>query len=133
MRLDHEHAFALLHLVDPGRVRSGRAVGLRDRAVLALVAADFTTLEIAAFRASVVTLEGRKVVLSIEPRGIPWRVELSPELGRWLSAWLTAAKLWGLDEPLFRGCRGPLTPMGIWKIFERYRSLEEATALRKAA
>src|SRR5687768_8838858 len=57
MRLDHKHALALLPLVDPDRMRSGRVVGLRDGAVLALAAAGLTTIEIAALPASAILTE----------------------------------------------------------------------------
>jgi hypothetical protein len=133
MRLDHKHALALLSLVDPSRVRSGRAVGLRDGAVLALAAAGLTTLEIAALPASAILTDGHRVVLSVERCGMHCLTVLKGELGRRLTTWLTEAKLWGSSETLFRGSRGPLTPMGIWKIIERYRSLEEAAAHREAA
>jgi len=40
--------------------------------------------------------------------------------------WLTEAGIWGRDEPVFCGCRGPLTAMGIFKIVERYRNPKPA-------
>jgi len=52
MRLDPGLARTLLPRVDPGRVRSGRAVGLRDGAVLALVATGLTAAQLAAFRSN---------------------------------------------------------------------------------
>lgn len=64
MRLDPEEAHTLLPRVDPGRVRSGRAVGLRDGAVLALVAAGLTAVEIAALRATAITMANRQVVVA---------------------------------------------------------------------
>lgn len=133
MRFDPDQAYDLLPRVDLGRVRSGRAVGLRDGAVLALVAAGFSAVEIAALRASAVTMENRQVVVSIHRHGVPWSAILSTDLGARLYVWLSEADIWGLPEPLFRGCRGPLTPMGIWKILDRYRSLEPACPHRKAA
>ncbi|HEX7180308.1 MAG TPA: hypothetical protein VF756_00590 [Thermoanaerobaculia bacterium] len=133
MRLNPEHAHTLLPRVDPGRVRSGRAVGLRDGAVLTLVAAGFSAVEIAALRASAITMEGRQAVVSVQRHSAIWSAVLPTDLGAWLLAWLTEAGLWGLPEPLFRGCRGPLTPMGVCKILERYRNLQPAPARRKAA
>jgi site-specific recombinase XerD len=121
MRLDPEEAHTLLPRVDPGRVRSGRAVGLRDGAVLALVAAGLTAVEIAALRATAITMANRQVVVAIHRHDISWHLELPDDLGSRLLAWLTEARIWGLPEPVFQGCRGPLTSMGIWKILNRYR------------
>ena len=121
MRLDPEQAHALLPRVDPGRVRSGRAVGLRDGAVLALVAAGLTAVEIAAIRATAITMANRQAVVSVRRHGISWSIVLPDDLGGRLLAWLTEARIWGLPEPVFQGCRGPLTSMGIWKILDRYR------------
>ena len=132
MLLDPKLARTLLPRVDPGRVRSGRAVGLRDGAVLALVAIGLTTLEIAALRATAITMANRKAVVSIHRDDTIWSVVLHDELGGWLLAWLTEARLWGLPEPVFQGCRGPLTPMGIWKILERYRNPQEGRSRRQA-
>jgi len=122
MRLDPEHAYTLLPRIDPGRVRSGSAVGLRDGAVLALVAVGLTAVEIAALRASAITMANRRAVVSVRRHGISWYIVLPDDLGGRLVAWISEAKIWGLPEPLFRGCRGPLTSMGIWKIFDRYRN-----------
>jgi hypothetical protein len=132
MRFDPEQAETLLPRVDPGRMRSGRAVGLRDGAVLALIAAGFTATEIAALRASAVRREGRSAVIDVERNGIIWLASLSPGLGARLLAWLTEAQIWGLPEPLFKGCRGPLTPMGVFKVFERYRTLSRSRSPRGA-
>ena len=132
MRIDPKLARTLLPRVDPGRVRSGRAVGLRDGAVLTLVAAGLTTLEIAALRATAVTMANRQAVVEIHRQGICWHILLHDELGGWLLAWLTEARIWGLPEPVFQGCRGPLTAMGIWKILERYRNPQEGRSRRQA-
>jgi len=125
MRLNPEEAQTLLPRVDPGRVRSGRAVGLRDGAVLALVAAGLTAVEIAALRATAITMANRQVVVAIHRHGISWHLELPDDLGSRLLAWLTEARIWGLPEPVFHGCRGPLTSMGIWKILDRYRDPQD--------
>jgi len=121
MRLDSEEAHTLLPRVDPGRVRSGRAVGLRDGAVLALVAAGLAAVEIAALQATAITMTNRQAVVSVHRHGISWSVVLPDDLGSRLLAWLTEARIWGLPVPVFHGCRGPLTSMGIWKILDRYR------------
>ena len=124
MRLDSQEALTLLSRVDLGRSRSGRSVGLRDGAILALVAVGLSTIEIAALRASDVTMTHRKVLVQVRRNGLPWLAPLPSTLGGRLVVWLSDAKLWGRPEPLFRGCRGPLTPMGIWKIFDHYRKLQ---------
>jgi site-specific recombinase XerD len=129
MHLDPEQALALLPRVDLGRTRSGRAVGLRDGAVLALVAVGLSTIEIAALRASDVTMTHRKVLVLVRRNGVPWIARLPSTLGGRLMVWISEAKLWGRQEPLFRGCRGPLTPMGIWKIFDRYRKARARRSL----
>jgi hypothetical protein len=121
MRLDPEQAHTLLPRVDPGRVRSGRAVGLRDGAVLALVAAGLTAVEIAALQATAITMANRQAVVSVHRHGISWYIVLPDDLGGRLLAWLTEARIWGLPKPVFHGCRGPLTSMGVWKIVDRYR------------
>jgi len=121
MHIDPQEALALLPRVDLGRTRSGRAVGLRDGAVLALVSVGLSTIEIAALRASDVTMTHRKVLVLVRRNGVPWLARLPSTLGGRLMVWISETKAWGLQVPLFRGCRGPLTPMGIWKIFDRYR------------
>ena len=122
MRFDPEQAHALLPRVDPGRVRSGRAVGLRDGAVLALVAGGLSTGQIAALQASDVTIELGRVLIWLHPHPeINWYVMLHTKLGDRLLAWIREAKIQDLPVPLFHGCRGPLTAMGVWKIVERYR------------
>ena len=133
MQFDPQLALTLLPRVNPGRVRSGRAVGLRDGAVLALIAAGFSAVEIAAFQASNIKMENRWVVVLYYRNESPWFVTLPGNLGARLVAWLTETQLWESPEPLFQGCRGPLTPMGIWKILERYRKLQSKPAYRKAA
>ncbi|HBL30988.1 MAG TPA: hypothetical protein DD490_29515 [Acidobacteria bacterium] len=132
MRLHPEHAHTLLTRVDPGRMRSGRAVGLRDGALLALVAAGFSAVEIAALRASAITMENRRAVVRFQRYGTTGSIVLPTDLGARLLVWLTEAELWGRSEPLFRGCRGPLTPIGIRKVIERCRNHQAAPGHRKA-
>ena len=129
MHFDKEHARVLLQRVDPGRMRSGEAVGLRDGAVLALIAAGWSANQIAALRASDIQMQGRSLSVSFHPYGdVTWITVLPAELGARLLAWLTEAKVWGLPEPVFRGCRGPLTAMGIFKVFERHRDAQAIPA-----
>jgi len=133
MRLDPAIAHRLLPRVDPGRVRSGMAVGLRDGAVLALIAAGLEAVEISALRASAIRMEKGRVMVHVRRRGGHWWIVFPTDLGARLLAWLTEVRLWGVPVPVFQGCRGPLTPMGICKILGRYRDLEPAPARGKAA
>src|SRR5262249_44711828 len=50
-----------------------------------------------------------------------WSRFLPFDIAARVIAWLMEARIWGCDEPVFHGCRGPLTAMGIFKIVERYR------------
>ena len=77
--------------------------------------------EIAALRATAITMANRQVLVAIHRHGISWHLQLPDDLGGRLLAWLTEARIWGLPKPVFHGCRGPLTSMGIWKILDRYR------------
>ena len=122
MRLDPKHAHELLTRIDPGRVRSGQAIGLRDGALLALVAAGLSAVEIAALRASAITTTSGKLLVAVRRQGLTWFVVLPTDLGARLLAWLSESRLWGVPEPVFRGRRGSLTPIGICKVLERYRS-----------
>jgi hypothetical protein len=130
MRLDPEHAHELLTRVDPGRVRSGQAIGLRDGALLALVAAGLSAVEIATLRASAVTMTSGKLLVAVRRHGLTWFVVLPTDLGARLIAWLTECRLWAVPEPVFRGSRGPLTSMGICKVLERYRNHHQVPVRR---
>lgn len=121
MHLDPKQAYTLLDRVDLGRTRSGKAVGLRDGAILALVAAGLSTIQIAALQASDIKVVHQRVIVLLRRGENPVFTQLPRLLGGRLLVWLSDAKLWGCPEPLFRGCRGPLTPMGIWKVLDRYR------------
>jgi hypothetical protein len=131
MRLDPEHARELLACIDPGRVRSGQAVGLRDGALLALVAAGLSAVEIAALRASAITMTSGKLLVSVRRHRLAWFVVLPADLGGRLIAWLTECRLWAAPEPVFRGSRGPLTSMGICKVLERYRNHHQVPVRRR--
>lgn len=131
MHLDPKQAHELLPRVDPGRVRAGKAVGLRDGALLALVAAGLSAVEIAALRASAITMSDGKLVVSVHRQGITWSAALPTDLGARLLAWLTETRLWAVPEPLFRGQRGPLTAIGICAVLERYRNHQSAPKRRK--
>lgn len=102
--------------VNPGCVRGGLAVGLRDGAVLALVVAELSSREIAGLRAHQVRQVGRRVFVKLDHRLLP----LPDPLGSRLLAWLVEQNIWGSEEPVFAGQRGALTPEGVIKIVRRY-------------
>ncbi len=126
MPIEPEEAHRLLPRVDPGRVRSGQAVGLRDGAVLALLAAGLKVTEISALRATNVKMVGGRVMVVGKFEVATWSRVLPTDIAARVVVWLTEAEIWGRDEPVFRGCRGPLTAMGIFKIVERYRKSKPA-------
>jgi integrase len=121
MLLSPQEAHALLPRVDPGRLRAGAPVGLRDGALVALVAAGLSAVEISRLRASAITMDRGNLVVSVQRRGITWPLPMPTDLGARLLAWLSESRLWGEDEPVFPGERGPLTPDGVQKVLERYR------------
>lgn len=133
MHLNPQQARALLPCVDPGRVLSGRAVGLRDGALLALIAAGLSTAEIVSLRASAVTMTGGHVMVTVARHDISWFAVLPTDLGARLLAWLTESRLWAVPEPLFRGRRGPLTQIGIRQVLRRYRNQRPAPPRRRCA
>jgi len=95
-------------------------VGLRDGALLALVAAGLSAVEIATLKASEVTNRGHLVV-SVRRYGVTWTAVLPTDLGARLLAWLSERRLWAVPEPVFQGAQsGPLTPIGVRKVLGRY-------------
>jgi site-specific recombinase XerC len=120
MRLYPEHALALLPRVDPDRFRWGWPVGLRDGALLALIAAGLNAVQIAALRASDITMSGGRVVVTVKSNGPSWPLPLPMDLGARVLAWLSERRLWGMPEPVFPGARGPLTAIGVRKVLARY-------------
>lgn len=120
MRLYPEQAKALLPRVDPDRMRWGWPVGLRDGALLALVAAGLNAVEIAALRASDISMAGGRVVVAVQRNGASWPLPLAMDLGARILAWLSEHRLWGTSELVFPGARGPLTPIGVRKVLSRY-------------
>jgi site-specific recombinase XerC len=121
MRLRPEQAHAILPQVDPGRLRSGRPVGLRDGALLALVAAGLSAVEIAGLKASAVTMAEGRLVVSVHRQGVNWSAILPADLGARLLAWLSERRLWAVPEPVFQGLQGPLTAIGVRQVLGRYR------------
>jgi site-specific recombinase XerD len=112
----------ILLRVDPGRMRLGWPVGLRDGALLALLAAGFTPREVSRLRASAVTMTRGKLLVTVKRESVTWIALLPSDLGGWLLAWLTERRLWTERLPVIHGPQGrPLQPNRIEKILERYR------------
>ena len=135
MRLSPRKADALLPRIDPGRVHNGVAVGLRDGALLALVAAGLSAVQIASLRASDVAMSAGRVMLAVKHEGKQGNdlfLLLSVSLGAHLLAWLSERRLWGEDTPVFHGSIGPLSQIGVRKVLLRYaRSTRNRRPLRK--
>jgi integrase len=114
-------ADALLRQVDPGRVHGDFAVGLRDGALLALIAAGLTPAEVAAMRADQIRMEHGHLVVVVRET-IPWSGHLPMPLGERLLAWLTEHRAWGEDVPVLVGAHGePLTDDSVRRAILRYR------------
>lgn len=132
MRFHPDAALALLPRVDPGRVRAGKAIGLRDGALLALIAAGLTSVEIAALRASAVTVIDNQVHVATQRRGLTWKAALPTQVGSWLLAWLSERRIWGEAELVFTGRRGGrFSLVGISRVLHRYRTNPPARAKKK--
>ncbi|MFL6293856.1 MAG: hypothetical protein ACJ759_23425 [Thermoanaerobaculia bacterium] len=126
MRLRSEGAHEILLRVDPGRLRAGWPVGLRDGALLALLAAGLTPREISRLRASDISMARGKLLVTVHRRGGTWYLAPHPDLGGRLLAWLTERRLWAERAPVITGPRGPLSPKDIHKILEYYRRQRKA-------
>jgi hypothetical protein len=132
MRFHPDVALALLPRVDPGRERAGKAIGLRDGALLALIAAGLTSVEIAALRASAVTVIDNQIHVATQRRGLTWKAALPAQLGSWLLAWLSERRIWGEAELVFTGRRGgPFSLVGISRVLHRYRTNPPKRAKKK--
>jgi len=121
-----EHARALLSQVNPARLRWGLPVGLRDGAVLALLAVGLTAAELAALHATAVSMERGNLRVAVHRHGAAWSVTLPADLGGRLLAWLTERRLWATPEPVFTGIQGPLTRRAVHQILHRYRQERKA-------
>lgn len=119
--LGPEQARALLPQIDPARLWSGWPVGLRDGALLALLAAGLTAEEILQLRATSITSDRGHLRVALRRHGERWSVDLSPELGGRLLVWITDRRLWATHELVIAGPDGPLTPEGIYQLLYRYR------------
>jgi site-specific recombinase XerD len=121
MPIRPERVRSVLPLVDPGRQRSGWPVGLRDGALLSLVAAGLSAEEIAELHASSITMDRGNLLIEIRRHGITWRAVLPMDLGARLLAWLTERRLWAVHALVITGPQGPLSPMAIHQVLYRYR------------
>ncbi len=121
MHFRSEGTHEILLRVDPGRMRLGWPVGLRDGAILALLAAGLTPREISRLRASAVTMDQGRLLVAVPRQGVTLYAVLSGDIGGRLLAWLTERRLWAENAPVITGLRGPLSPKRIEKIVERYR------------
>jgi hypothetical protein len=121
MPIRPKRARAALIRVDPARQRSGRPVGLRDGALLALIAAGLTADEISRLYASAVTMNRGKLLVEVHREDVTWYAVLPADLGGRLLVWLTECRLWSEGAPVFAGPHGPLSPKSIHAIVDRYR------------
>jgi hypothetical protein len=112
-----------LPCVDLGRVRGRLAVGLRDGALLALLARGLTCAETALLLCDQVTLVERTGQARLTTRRPPWRCELllNPVQSAFLVAWLSEIRGYGEPRPLFfDDANRPLTRGGVNAILLRY-------------
>lgn len=122
MPIRPESARAILSRVDPGRMFSGWPVGLRDGALLALLAAGLTPQEIAGLRASAVTMNRGNLMISVHRQGVTWYAVLPTDLAGRVLVWLTQCRLWAEGAPVFTAPQGScLSPKAIYSILHRYR------------
>ena len=125
MPLRPERARVILVQVDPTRLRSGWPVGLRDGALLALVAAGLSAEEICGLHASSISMDRGNLLIAVRRHGILWKAVLPTDLGARLLAWLTERRLWADATPVFTGPKGPLSRVAIHQILYRYRRQKE--------
>ncbi|MEA2562549.1 MAG: hypothetical protein QOH06_4053 [Acidobacteriota bacterium] len=121
-----ERVHEMLSRVDPSRMRSDCPVGLRDGAILALLAAGLTPGEISCLCASAVTMYRGKLLVAVHRQDVTWHAALPADLGGRVLAWLTESRLWSERVPVFAGHRGPLSPRSIYTILKRYRPRRKA-------
>ena len=126
MPIRPERARAVLSRVDPTRLRSGWPVGLRDGALLALVAAGLSAEEICGLHASSITMDRGNLLVAVRRHGVTWTAVLPVDLGARLLAWLSERRLWADPTPVFPGPQGKLSPMAIHQILHRYRQRKGA-------
>jgi hypothetical protein len=109
--------------INPGRVRGRLAVGLRDGALLALLARGLTCAEVALLLCDQVTIVERTGQVRLTARRPPWRCELilDPIQSAHMVAWLSEIRGYGEHRPLFcDDAQRPLTRGGVNAILLRY-------------
>lgn len=116
-----ERARAVLPRVDPTRLISGWPVGLRDGALVALVAAGLSAEEICGLLASAITMDRGNLLITVRRHGVLWKAVLPTDLGARLLAWLTESRLWADPKPVFTGPQGKLSPMAVHQVLYRYQ------------
>jgi integrase len=121
MFLDSDQARSLLTRVDPARSWWGWPVGLRDTALLTLLASGLSAAEVSRLRASEITLDHGRLSVEIQRQGVALSLVVPVELRSRLLAWLTARRLWGTAEPVITCPKGPLSLEGIYTLLRRYR------------
>ena len=121
MPLRSERVRAVLPRVNPARLRSGWPVGVRDGALLALLASGFTAREISGLHATSITMDRGHILVTIYRQDVLWRAMLPIDLGARLLTWLTERRLWAEPKPVFTGRQGRLSPMAIHQVLHRYR------------
>ena len=119
--MSHESIDELLSRVDPSRMYSGCPVGLRDGAVLALLAVDLTPREVARLRTSAVFMNRGKLLVTVRRKRGTWCVALPADLGGRVLAWLTERRSWSEGVPVFPGEREAISVASIYAILQRYR------------
>ncbi|HEX7184444.1 MAG TPA: hypothetical protein VF756_21640 [Thermoanaerobaculia bacterium] len=130
MLLSPEQARQALSRVDPARLLAGWPVGLRDGALLALLAAGLNAEEISELHASAISMDRGNLIVAVRRYGITWRAEMPIDLGGRLLAWLTERRLWATDTPVFTGPQGPLSYFAVYKVLERYGNRQPAPRRR---
>jgi integrase len=116
-----ERARTLLSGTDRAPQRSRRPVGLRDAALLALIAAGLTAREIAALQATAITMDRGHLLITLRRHGVIWKALLPTDLGAHLLAWLSERRIWGEPTPVFTGRQGRLTPTAVHLTLHRCR------------
>jgi integrase len=123
----------LLRRIDLGRVHCGQPIGLRDGALLALLASGMSPGEIIALKASDITLAGGRVTVTVGVLfGSAQTYNLSIPLGARVLAWLSARHLLHTAAPVFTCQRGPCTARAITAVLGRYQRPKRKPRRRSA-
>jgi len=124
MRLTPNQACDILRRIDHGRVYLGRPLGLRDSALLALIAAGLSAVNVANLKASDIDIIAGRVTATVAVHdGGTQNFTLSGSGGTRLLAWIHHRRLWGTTAPVFTGHQGvPYTSRAISAVLDRYRS-----------